>query len=103
MNMIIGLLEERPFISYAAKKMNMSRSTIYRWMEEEIAFDEAANMALSMGHKGFEDAAEGKLAQKIAEGDMGAIKFYLIHNSERYGAKVKRPSRSYDHFGSSLR
>ncbi|MCK9435255.1 MAG: hypothetical protein M0R32_10730 [Candidatus Cloacimonetes bacterium] len=85
---IIEALREAPFIINAAKKIGVSRSTIYRWMESDKYFERDINRALTEGHKKLSDIAEMKLFQGIERGDLGAIKFYLSHNNPRYLARL---------------
>lgn len=87
---IIEVLRETPFISYAVKKIGVSRSTIYRWMESDQEFKEQINKATTEGHGRISDLAEMNLIKKIETGNLGAIKYYLSHNNRRY-----LPRRSY--------
>lgn len=80
----IKTLEEAPFISYAAKKSGIARSTIYRWIKNNPEFREQVNKALNSGREHLIDIAEMALVEKIKTKDMGAIKFFLQHNDKRY-------------------
>lgn len=104
MNMINEILEEKPFISYAASKVGVSRSTIYRWMEEEFAFKESAYESLDTGRKGLVDVAESKLMQLVNSGNLEAIKFLLRHNSGRYNLNNPEKEKviNLDDFGTRL-
>lgn len=86
----IKYLEEVPLISYAAQKVGVARSTVYRWLNSNYDFKKAANDALDLGRKGIVDLAEMGLMAKVKEKDMGAIKFVLMHNDPRY--KPERPA-----------
>lgn len=100
-NLILEALEERPFITYASKKAEVSRSTIYRWMAEDFSFDIEVNKALHNGRNGLVDIAENKLVQLANNGNIEAIKFLLRHNSDRYNPNTpgREKNLSYDHFG----
>ncbi|MFA5287460.1 MAG: hypothetical protein WC394_04230 [Candidatus Omnitrophota bacterium] len=78
------LLEEAPFISYAAKKTGIARATIYRWKKNNQDFRDAINKNLESGRRHLCDIAEMALVEKIKSKDLGAIKFYLQYNDERY-------------------
>lgn len=78
------LLEEAPFISYAAKKTGIARATIYRWKKNNPDFRDGLEEALKSGRSHYCDIAEMALAEKIKAKEMGAIKFYLQHNDSRY-------------------
>jgi transposase len=80
----IKILEEAPFISYAAKKSGISRATIYRWKKNNPEFREQLEKALNSGREHLVDIAEMALVEKIKGKDMTAIKFFLQHNDKRY-------------------
>jgi transposase len=80
----IKVLEEVPFLSYAAKKTGIARSTIYRWRKSNPKFREQLEKALGSGREQLNDIAEMALVEKIKSKDMGAIKFFLQHNNEKY-------------------
>jgi len=80
----IKILEEAPFISYAAKKTGISRATIYRWKKSNPEFRGQLEKALSSGREHLIDVAEMALIEKIRAKDMAAIKFFLQHNDKRY-------------------
>ncbi|MFH0892789.1 MAG: phBC6A51 family helix-turn-helix protein [Candidatus Falkowbacteria bacterium] len=85
----IKILEEAPFISYAAKKAGIARATIYRWKKNNPEFREQLERALDSGRDHLIDIAEIALVEKIKSKDMTAIKFFLQHNDTRY-----RPMRA---------
>ncbi len=83
----IQILEDTPFISYAAKKSGIAKATIYRWMKSDTDFRIAVNNALENGRRHLCDIAEMALVEKIKDKEMGAIKFYLQNNNDRYMPK----------------
>jgi len=80
----IKTLREAPFISYAARKVGISRSTIYRWLKDYQRFKKEVDIVLDDGRKQLTDNAEMALLNKIKKGDMRAIIFFLTHNDPRY-------------------
>jgi hypothetical protein len=80
----IKTLEDAPFVSYAAKKVGISRATIYRWMNSNQEFREAVNVALDSGRNHVGDIAEMSLVELIKSKNLAAIKFFLQHNNRRY-------------------
>jgi hypothetical protein len=80
----IQILEDTPFISYAAKKSGVAKATIYRWMKSDSNFQSAVDLALESGRRHLSDIAEMALTEKIKSKDLGAIKFYLQNNNKRY-------------------
>ena len=80
----IESLREMPFIYYAAKKVGISRSTIYRWLKNNRDFKERVDSAIEEGRMGTDDIMEMSLINQGKKGNIGAIKFYLTHNHKRY-------------------
>ena len=90
----LEILEEIPFIKYACRKMNVDRTTIYRWMKEDRYFNLKVNNTLTKGRQGLVEDAEYGLLKKIRKDeDQRAIEFYLRHNDKRY-----YPRRAMDVF-----
>src|SRR5690349_5197245 len=70
-------VEENPNIQLACKKVGISRSTIYRWREENQFFWKKLTTALDRGSERMNDYVESKLFEKIKDGDWPAIRFRL--------------------------
>lgn len=77
-------LEETPWIIIAAKRVGISRATIYRWIESTPRFRMAIEKVQERGRQGETDLAHGKLHQLIVKGDFRAIKFLLENHDPRY-------------------
>jgi hypothetical protein len=86
-SIFIKTLKETPFISYAAQKSGVPRSTIYRWIKSHLGFKERVENAINEGRKRLNDVAEMALIKKIKDGDMRAIIFYLERTDKRYFPK----------------
>lgn len=85
-------LPDLPFINYAAKKVGISRATVYRWMEKDPKFKSKVLKAQETGQKLFTEAAEFVLMKKIKKDeDLSAVKYYLSRIDPRY-----YPKRPFD-------
>lgn len=80
----IEMLKETPFVSFVCRKMGLSRTTIYRWRKSNTDFNAKIDEALEFGRDNISDMAETCLTQKVRDGDMVAIKFWLQHNNSKY-------------------
>ncbi len=81
----IETLEEVPFVKYAAKKVGINRTTIYRWMQEDPRFRIQVEKSLGEGRKLLIEDAEYQLLKKIRkDGNQRAIEFFLKHNNKKY-------------------
>ncbi|MFH1694550.1 MAG: hypothetical protein ABH880_02235 [Patescibacteria group bacterium] len=91
------LLEEiknNPFVYSAAKKVGVSRATVYRWISEDPVFTINFDAARRLGDTFFGEIAETQLYKQIREGNLTAIIFYLKYRSSRYGGNPEDLNRS---------
>ena len=89
MRKMVEYLERTPVVESACSKLNISRSTYYRWMESDLAFKKDIEQALEQGRSVVDDVAESHLISGIKDGNMGAVKFWLANNNERYKKSVQ--------------
>lgn len=87
MKLIIESLERTPIIESVCSKMQIARSTLYRWMEEDDEFRDGVKYALESGRDVVSDVAESQLITHVRGGNMGALKYWLSNNNERYKKK----------------
>lgn len=83
----LEILADMPFVIHASKKVGISRSTIYRWIKDDVDFRKAVEKAQSSGRENIVEMCELALVKKVREGDVGSAKFMLMNNSERYAPK----------------
>ncbi len=83
-NKLIRELEEYPLIERACKKMNISKATFYRWLDEDPEFKHDVEIAQDKGRAKLNDFAESKLLENIKANVHPAIVYWLRHNSKRY-------------------
>ena len=84
MRTMIEYLERTPVVESACSKLNISRSTFYRWMESDLEFKKQVEQALQQGRSVVDDVAESHLISGVKNGNMTAVKFWLSNNNERY-------------------
>lgn len=87
MKLIIESLERTPIIESVCSKMQIARSTLYRWMEDDEEFRDGVRYALESGRDVVSDVAESHLVNYVRSGNMGALKYWLSNNNERYKKK----------------
>ena len=88
----IQIIADTPFVNHACKKVGISRATFYRWMKDNKGFRDAVSQALKDGRENTVEIAEAVLLKKMREGDLGATKYYLSFNSERYAPRRAAPT-----------
>lgn len=85
---ILELLKEVPLVTYACQKLNIPKSTFYKWKEIDLKFKEDAEGAINLGRSTVNDMAISQLMKKINEGETVAIIFWLKHNSHMFNQKI---------------
>ena len=84
--MISALAECLGNVSDACKKAGISRNTHYRWLKEDSEYSEAVSEQSEVAL----DIAEAMLMEKIAEGNLRAIIFFLKTKGKHRGYDEKR-------------
>ena len=83
----LQILADTPFLFHACKKAGISRAAVYRWMKSNPEFKKAVHKMLDEGRINMTEIGEIALMKKVQQGETGAIRFLLMHNSERYMAR----------------
>ncbi len=85
---IIETLKDQLTVKATCKKLNISRQTFYRWIDqfktENPSIDAEIDDAVKAGVQNINDIAENKLVEKVHKGDMNAIKFWLKNRHDAY-------------------
>ena len=95
---ILGFLRENPNIQRACKKAGIARSTLYRWMEDNITFRDDVRNAQEIGQDTMNDYVETKLLENIQNNNQRSVEFYLRHNSQKY-ASTRAETEYFDKRG----
>lgn len=92
-DMIVEELKMIPIAQHACKKMGISRSTFYRWCDEDPAFAQSCQVALISGEDSINELAESQLIIKIKQGDQRSIVYWLSHHKAEYKNKEDRTEK----------
>lgn len=84
---LLEALAESGNVSFACKRVGVSRDTYYRWRKEDEEFLVKVELAIASGKAFVNDLAHSQLIRNIQNGDMGAIKFQLANCHEDYHPK----------------
>lgn len=78
---ILEDLTKNPVVSYICKQHGVSRSTIYRWLEDDDDFHDKYRQAIKFGKESILDVAKMKLFKLMNSPDervtLDAVKFYI--------------------------
>lgn len=85
---VLEALKEVPLITYACQKLNIPKSTFYKWRNIDLKFKEEVDLAINLGRSTVNDMAISKLMKKINDGDTTSIIFWLKNNSPMFNQRM---------------
>lgn len=71
-------------ILHSCRRVNIVRSTFYRWMHNDRSFRKDAKRAMREGRDNACDIVEYALLKAAKDGKVEAMKYFLSRNSDRY-------------------
>lgn len=86
---LIEVLSKNPIIQPACDRCGISRSTLYRWKNNDKKFADKVEKAIDEGRILVTELAESKLMNAIKNENLGAIIFWLRNNDIRYSDKLE--------------
>lgn len=85
---MIEYLEKYPVVEAACSKVGISRSTHYKWYNEDFEYRAQLEMALQTSIGTVNDVAESNIINKVKGGDMKATQYWLEHHHHAYAKKL---------------
>lgn len=82
-------LRKIPIIQVACEKVGLSRTSVYRWKDEDEEFKKEMEKAMTDGEAFVNDMSESQLLTLIKEKDWSAISFWLRHHHSAYKNKIE--------------
>jgi len=87
--LVIEQLRKTPIVQIVCEKLNIGRSTFYRWKQESKEFAKNVDEATKEGTEYLCDLSESQLISAIKDKNLRAIIFYLKSNSKKYATKIE--------------
>ena len=87
--LLIEQLKKTPIVQIVCEKLNIARSTFYRWKSDDKKFSEKADNAIIEGNGLINDLAESKLISAIKDQNMTGIIFWLKNHHKTYADKLE--------------
>lgn len=87
--LMLEQLQKTPIVQVCCEKLNISRSTYYRWREEDPEFAKQADKALAEGVALINDLTESQLLSAIKDGNISSIFYWLNHRHSAYSNKLE--------------
>jgi ACT domain-containing protein len=94
--LMLEQLKKTPVVQIAVEKVGISRSTFYRWKEEDKEFAKEADQALAEGVALVNDMAESQLLSAIRDRNISAIFYWLNHRHSAYSNKLEITAKVKD-------
>lgn len=94
--LMLEQLRKTPVVQICCEKLGVSRSTYYRWREENKEFAQLADQALAEGVSLINDMAESQLLAAIRDRHMSAIFYWLNHRHSAYSNKLEVTAKIKD-------
>ncbi len=94
--LMLEQLTKTPVVQIAVEKVGISRSTFYRWKEEDPKFAKEADQALTEGIALVNDMAESQLLSAIRDRNITAIFYWLNHRHSAYSNKLEITAKVKD-------
>ncbi len=91
-------IEKFPIIEIACQKTWITRTTYYRWLEEDEKFNIEAQQKLKIWKDLINDIAESNILSWVRDKDMKATMFWLNNNHKNYS---NRPIQNQNYFYNS--
>ncbi len=89
MDLVLEQLKRVPIIQVAAEKVGVSRTTIYRWRDENEQFRKDLGAALSEGEALINDMGESQLLTLMKDKHWPSIQFWLKHRNPKFRERVE--------------
>ncbi len=94
--LMLEQLKKTPVVQICCEKLNISRSTYYRWREEDAEFAKQADTALAEGVALVNDMAESQLLSAIRDRNISSIFYWLNHRHPAYSNKLEITAKVKD-------
>jgi hypothetical protein len=85
----LEILGQNPIFNIAFKRSGVSKATFHRWKNEDKEFAQKVEETKTEGVRLVNDMAKSTIISHIKDKDLGAAKFWLIHNDEDFKNKIR--------------
>lgn len=81
---LIEQLKRVPIVETSCQRINVGRSSYYRWRRENKKFSDACDRAIEEGCQLINDLAENMLIGSMRDGNLTAVMYWLNHRHSIY-------------------
>jgi len=87
--LFVEQLRKTPIIQIVCEKLEIGRTTFYRWRRQDKKFAGECDKAISEGNYLVSDLAESQLISAIKDKNLTAIIFWLKTHNPKYSSKLE--------------
>ena len=87
--LFVEQLQKTPIIQLVCEKLEIGRTTYYRWRSTDMKFAAECDKAISEGQYLVNDLAESMLVNAIKDCNLSAIRFWLQNHHADYKNRVE--------------
>lgn len=87
--LFIEELKKAPIVQVICERLDVGRTTFYRWKRQDKKFASACDKAISEGNYLISDLAESQLISAIKDKNLSAIIFWLKTHNPIYSSKLE--------------
>lgn len=88
-NDFLNELRKVPIILVACEKVGLSRTSVYRWRDDDPEFKKEMEEAMAEGEAFVNDMSESQVMTLIKEKNWSAISFWLRHHHPTYRNRIE--------------
>lgn len=88
-DLFLEQLRKIPIVQVACDKVDLARSTVYKWRKEDAAFAKEMDTALEEGEAIINDMSESQLLAKIKNGEWPPTAFWLRKRHPKFKDRLE--------------
>jgi hypothetical protein len=94
--LFVEQLKKTPIVQIVCERLDIGRSTFYRWERQDKKFAEECSKAILEGNYLISDLAESQLVSAIKDKNLSAITFWLKTHHPTYSPKLEVTNRNHE-------
>ena len=94
--LLLEQLKKTPIVQVVCERTGVSKTTYYRWRQEDESFRKDSDVAMKEGEDLINDLSESQLITLIKEKNFPAIQLWLRQHHPKYRTRVELTTKSIE-------
>ena len=94
--LLLEQLKKTPIVQVVCERTGVSKTTYYRWRQEDESFRKDSDIAMKEGEDLINDLSESQLITLIKEKNFPAIQLWLRQHHPKYRTRVELTTKSIE-------